>query len=459
MPDGYLDGDVTRIEQKYNRNKNSFEMAKEKNYNPDQAQKSLDQMRKNIEERTSRFSKYDLQLKEEEHAQNIHLKNVAKELDPTLQKVNLGLYEGDVLSNDDYDKIMDQTAPMPAPDFKVLTKKEFNKLSKTKKAEYLEEEADFQQKLDLFAKNETKRQEAVRQMASVDKIIAETHKEIPVNADGMMAAIQEQTKDEASKVKMNALNRVRAEAFIQEAKYNPKRKLAPTAVRAYLGEWYENMNHHLRTNDKTRDGKAIPDVEIEMVKSVKESLSNNTLKKDMVLYRGAGINTLASMMGTEPVTEEKLQEHLKELATKEGNPNKVWSKADVETYRTRLNFEKAKKDMTDRMNKKEEVVLEEKGFCSTSNSMGGRFAKQPLKIFILAHAGTQGMEIAGTHLAVHSDESEVLLNANTKFRLVDIKEDGPNTNVYLEVLSREENKEKTNESKEKTNGNGAEGGA
>lgn len=84
---------------------------------------------------------------------------------------------------------------------------------------------------------------------------------------------------------------------------------------------------------------------------------------------------------------------------------------------------------------KGELIIEEKGFCSTTFD-DQKYEDREMQFFILAHKGTNGIPIEGTDLE-NVGEKELLLAPGTKFRIIDAKKDGRGWKLYMETIPME----------------------
>lgn len=291
---------------------------------------------------------------------------------------------------------------MPTPDFEVLSKKQENALSKKEKAAYKEQVNQFQKQLNDWAKHESARQDTIRELATLDRIVAEKNEDIPPDPDIMMEKLNKITSE--SRVDNESFNKIQAKAWAKIADTTPGEELTVTATRAYLGGEFKNMNKCLRTGETIFDAdygfKDDLSEDAALAEITQSALQKRTLGRDMVLRRGCYSDALAPLMGEN------------------------------------LSVEEAKAMITQKLGSGEDVVFHEKGFCSTSCYNDGGFPGD-MEFIILAHKDADGMAIAGTDLAVFHRENEVLLNAGQKFKVLKMEDtELGQTRIFMEVISK-----------------------
>lgn len=234
--------------------------------------------------------------------------------------------------------------------------------------------------------------------------IAELTKDLPpidATAEAMEASFQEnlQKKEQLSEIALRSMNAWKKPGLA----FNRDSICSTPAMDIYAatGCGYLRMNTALREEQKVGDLDQKKDGDIFRMYAVqlRNGMKSAHIPHDIVVRRGAGMDALAGMLGTTDVKQAKqmVQQHV-----------------------------------TD----KKEMVLTEKGFCSTATMPNTGFGGQ-LELIILVRKGSQGINLGG---AGHGkqDEMELLLGPGTKFRLVDAKQgDKGQTKVYLETFPEE----------------------
>lgn len=314
-----------------------------------------------------------------------------------------------LLAPEEFEVMRNQQVPMP--EFTVLNKQAQKALSKKERAAYKEQEKAFLEKLDKWTADETVRHDAIRELSVLDRKVASEHVDVPPNPDAMLAHLEKVTKEK--RVEREVTNQLQAKAWTTITENTDGMDLAVTATRAYLGSEYTYINHNLRTGEKThkvspkaRTEKDISE-QVILAEHLTEAVSHRKLGQDMVLRRGVGPFGFADSFSL---------------------PG--------------LSYDQARAEIQQKLGAGEDVLLHEKGMCSTSCYADGGF-DLPVEYIFLVHKDTQGINIAGTDLAVMQRENEVLLNADTKFKVLKYEEKEKTASdkiqpirMFLEVISK-----------------------
>jgi len=274
------------------------------------------------------------------------------------------------------------------PDFQVLTPAQVSKLSKKKKKEYNSKLPAFNERAQQWVASETKRIEAenkrialaarhregVEMQQRVD-LEGETWPTIEASPEMMDEALKQNAVDE---VESRELSELELRAWF---KRSPKNFIADMALQQYMQ--YTNvcnqMNSYMRFGGQGGYAQKLCEQAV-------EGMKDKQLSRDMVSRRGTtGYSALAGMLGLD---------------------------AHLEPEAIRQELEKRVSDGKD-------VVLTEKGFCSTSlrSDAGYSCGEQGgIEFIILAKKGTSAIDyrVGGSR----ETEQELLIGPGTRFKLV-----------------------------------------
>ena len=186
----------------------------------------------------------------------------------------------------------------------------------------------------------------------------------------------------------------------EEAK-NRELELAGKEIKLHKGSGQVFINYTNSTamcaqiNKSLRDGREPGG--LGFAKDMYKSLKNRPLNRDLVVRRGVnGVKTAAAMLGLA---------NFKDLSDDE-----------------------IKEEIEKRVDNDEEIIMQDKGFVSTSLSYAEHFysagndAEIGIEFIILAKKGTEAVNISVA--SMHKAEGELLFNAGTKFKLVKAEMDG-----------------------------------
>lgn len=232
---------------------------------------------------------------------------------------------------------------------------------------------------------------------------------VEANPEAMMAALELGT---TMKDKFDAIAACEREHWWDKKAFDDQTRgeifMGKEAAQRYMAETYicDRMNTYMRTGKQGGDF-----MTKKFAGELEAGMKHTKLTTDRVVRRGVGRNALGFMMG------------------RGGDDN-------------------ALAVLREALARHEEVPMDEKGFCSTSTAMGKGY-KCDTELIILAHKGTQGIDFSDD--GSREAESELLINAGTRFRAIsteDVKvkdRDGTEktvVRVYLETIVEETPAEK-----------------
>ncbi len=306
----------------------------------------------------------------------------------------------------------------PEPDFQILSKEELGAKKKAERSQYKknlkayesrkkkwEEETQntWKDKTQAYEKNVKTRAALTQEVSNYGQKLSEA---FPVHAtvDEMDQSLRDNTDTQVrsdkvldeQRLKLGKVDTLQALAADRWELLKKTDLEALYAIDAYAHDsaTADVMNEYLRT--KKEDEKNVN--EIRQAGQIQRGLSAMPgIPNDIVVRRGVGRGTLAHM-------------YIDAQHKKDQEQQPVPTEDQIKNLLTEENI-------------KNGIILEEKGFCSTSFAENGGFAAANLKthktgieFIILVRKGTQAIDIS--QHATFQDEREVLLNAGTRFRVV-----------------------------------------
>ncbi len=164
-------------------------------------------------------------------------------------------------------------------------------------------------------------------------------------------------------------------------------------IKTYTGGAFSDMNSYLRGIKATANNMVLT-----AIKGCKEAMSKAKISKDVVVRRGSDLKSLKGLVGKD---DDWLKNNHKSLKGE---------------------------------------IIQDKGFMSTSPLSNGGFNPDGVEYRILLPKGSQAMYI--DKISAFKGEQEILCNAGTKFRIIDVIYDasgGPSRGafytVYMEALT------------------------
>lgn len=203
--------------------------------------------------------------------------------------------------------------------------------------------------------------------------------DIPATAQAMDQALVQGNLDYNDIFKTFGKNQVNTWTSYMKMR-NKKNATVAKAVKHYTGSAYGAMNGYLRGKDKV-SSKIKSETDL-----MRNAMKKQYLRHTMVTRRSAGANCLPFMLGC-----SNLRQAIDKL--------KAYKPGESEP-----------------------IFMEEKGFCSTA--VGTRDQSSPafynhVEFIIRLPKGTEALPISETKLESYKGEREILLNAGTRFRLLE----------------------------------------
>ena len=255
----------------------------------------------------------------------------------------------------------------PPPDFDILTPAQVERLGKFAKKAYVQKKEAYDERVKTWKAKHKFQKDAVK--ASIQaRQQGETWPRLEATPDAMDLALKRNALDHRE---LSELAKLEYNAWVKGGNYAAKDYL-----QSYMQETHiaNDMNDYLRTGA----GKSFTS---DWADQAKAALGKKKMTHDMVSRRGVGFDALAGMMGLKDATPVQAKAKLQEqLATGK------------------------------------DVILTEKGFCSTSIRENAGYPSTGIEFIILTRKGTSAIDFSNH--GSRDSEKELLINAGTKFRVV-----------------------------------------
>lgn len=299
-------------------------------------------------------------------------------------KKHISTLTGAELDSDDAQEIYDLTKEVEKPAFQVLKTEDYRAMGKWRRRSYRK-----------TAKAYLKQQaDVIRQKAAFKNI----HRTVFKLND-------EETKDEyqmdipAEPVEMDKALENGANTQFDSVNYSQSQRLIGSSTWAKMGikSYCDNGGTATAFNTYYRKDKAeniLNEKQTQEVKAMEAVFKKASLKVPMVVRRGVGsTDVLKHMLGVNDssagtMNDEKIKNHIKE-----------------------------------KLDKKQDIIITEKGFCSTAETSKAGYkagltghGDDGIEFVILLPKKTRALSVK--HISSHASEREVLLAPGTKFRMI-----------------------------------------
>lgn len=258
----------------------------------------------------------------------------------------------------------------PPPDFVPLKEHEVASLGKWKKKSYLAKKAAYDERVKQWEKQTNFKKETV-QMSIDAQRLGDTWPTLEATPDAMDLALKRNALDQTE---LNEISNLEYKVWLREGGVEAREALIN--LERYMQETFvaNDMNSTLRQGGPPQSFLGSAAIQ------AKNALTKKKMTRDIVSRRGVGSDALAGMMGIG------------------GTP------------------EQAKALLQQKLSAGEEVILTEKGFCSTSIRANAGYASSGIEFIILTRKGTSAIDFSNH--GSRDTEKELLINAGTKFRVV-----------------------------------------